>query len=74
MIHPEDKNRKTLLHMVDYLNNPQTAEYPPNQIWTDNFIEKRPWPFQKGTGREGPTFLNTPNADRSLRCIVGRDP
>jgi hypothetical protein len=47
-----DSNRETLARLQDFLNNPE-SKYLPSEIWSDSFIEKRPWPFQVGNSREG---------------------
>src|SRR5437016_3394108 len=47
-----DSNRETLTRLEDFLNNPKT-KYLPSEIWSDDYMEMRPWPFQTGTGREG---------------------
>lgn len=48
----EDQNRQTLTRLLDYLNNPRTTQFPPDQIWSDRlFTEQHPWPFPKGHGK-----------------------
>jgi hypothetical protein len=54
MTHKEP-NRECLARLRDYLNN-QQSEYSPKEIWTDDFTEKRPWPFQEDAGRECISF------------------
>jgi len=44
--------RATIGHLQDFLNNPE-SKYTPQEIWSDDFQEKRRWPFSRGTGREG---------------------
>ena len=52
MPHASDCNRAMLARLQDFLNNPD-SKYSPSEIWSDDYTEKRPWPFQTGTGREG---------------------
>jgi hypothetical protein len=52
MLTLKDCNRAILDRLHDYLNNPET-KYTPHDIWSDDYVEKRPWPFQEGTGRDG---------------------
>ena len=52
MPHTNDCNRETLARLQDFLNNPG-SKYSSSEIWSDDYMEKRPWPFQTGTGREG---------------------
>ena len=50
--HMADANREVVSRLQDFLNNPATP-YSPSEIWREDYIELRPWPFQTGTGREG---------------------
>jgi len=40
IIHIEYHNFKTLLHLIEYINNLKIAKYYPNQICSDKLIEK----------------------------------
>jgi len=50
-----DPNRETVARLQDFLNN-SNSKFLPTEIWSESFIEKRPWPFQVGNGREGFTL------------------
>ena len=66
MSHAIDPNRETLARLQDFLNDPG-SKYSPSEIWSDDYMELRPWPFQTGTGREGifPTTIRS-TTDNSL--------
>ena len=44
--------RATIGRLQEFLNNPE-SKYTPEEIWSDEFQEKRRWPFSKGAGRRG---------------------